>query len=145
MGHEPIFSWDEELGFASCILTDGENTYYGHAQCCPEDDEFRSEKTGCQIALHRACISMYKHYRDILKIKLSALNQYYYSIVQSKQFDSESYEVRMLLRQISMIKTDLATAKKMIADEKQSLKEYLSLKAELHTKIRRNRSKAKIQ
>ena len=33
MKHEPIFSWDEETGIASCILTDGEKVYTGIAQC----------------------------------------------------------------------------------------------------------------
>ena len=88
---------------------------------------------------------MYKYYRDIIKIKLTALNQYYYSINQSTKFDPEGYETKMLLRQIAMLKSDLNIAKKMIADEKENLKHYLSLKAEFYTKIRQNRTKAKNQ
>ena len=29
MKNKPMFEWDEELGLASCIITDGENTFYG--------------------------------------------------------------------------------------------------------------------
>ena len=143
MNKQPIFSWDAELGFASCILTDGENTYYGHAQCSPKDVDFRSEKTGCEIAFRRACISMYKHYRDINKIKLATLKQYYYTINQSTRFDITSYEVKMLNRQIRMIETDLATAKQLLANEKQSLNDYMKAKADFYTKIRENRQQDK--
>ena len=145
MNKQPIFTWDAELGFASCILTDGENTYYGYAQCSPKDADFRSEKTGCEIALRRACISMYKHYRDINKIKLATLKQYYYTINQSTHFDITSYEVKMLNRQMRMIETDLATAKQLLADEKQNLNDYMKAKADFYAKIRENRQKDKIQ
>ena len=46
----PIFSWDEETGIASCILYNKANnkTYLGIAQCHTDDFDMMNEKTGCK-------------------------------------------------------------------------------------------------
>lgn len=139
MKNEPIFSWDEEKGIASCILSDGKNIYTGFAQCHPEDEDMKGEKTGCEIAYRRAKINVLKSYRDELKLKLSSLNQLYYSMNRSKHFNPKSYENKMLQRQIRMINLDIDTTKEMLASEEQSLKAYLLTKEEFykHTRIRR--------
>lgn len=139
MKHEPIFCWKEDIGLASCILTDGQHYYCGVAQCHPDDLDMASEKTGCEIAFKRAKIRALREYRDTLKIKLQALNQLYYSINQSKSFNEKSYENKMLQRQIRMIKFDLDTTKEIIATEEQNLREYLSEKEKFYKKIRSNR------
>ena len=142
MKHEPIFSWDEETGMASCILTDGQKYYTGFAQCHPEDVDMKGEKTGCEIALKRAKINALRGYRDELKTKNAALKQLYFSMNKSKHFNEKSYENRMLQRQIRMINFDLATTKEMIATEEQNLRTYLSEKDSFYKKIRLNRKKA---
>lgn len=139
MKNEPIFSWDEATGFASCILTDGENTYYGHAQCAPDDLEFCSQKIGCEIAFYRARIAMYKNYRDTLRIKLNTLRNFYYTINQSQQFQPKGYETRMLNRQIRLIEDDIKTVKALLENEKNNLNDYLKIKAKLHEQLRRMR------
>ena len=80
MKHEPIFNWDEETGVASCILSDGEKVYTGFAQCHPDDEDMKGQKTGCEIAFRRAKINALRGYRDELKTQLKALNQLFYSI-----------------------------------------------------------------
>ena len=40
-----MFEWDEELGLASCIITDKENTFYGQAHCHDDDLDMMNEKT----------------------------------------------------------------------------------------------------
>ena len=142
MKTEPIFSWDEETGLASCILTDGKNYYTGLAQCHPDDADMMNEKTGCEIAFRRAKMNALRGYRDELKNKLSVLNQLYYSMNKSTKFNPNSYENKMLQRQISMINFDLTTTNEIIADEYQSLREYLSQKDGFYNKIRSNRKKA---
>lgn len=143
MKHEPIFSWDEETGMASCILTDGQKYYTGFAQCHPEDTDMKGEKTGCEIALKRAKINALRGYRDELKTKNAALKQLYFSMNNSKHFNEKSYENRMLQRQIRMINFDLATTKEMIVTEEQNLRTYLSEKDNFYKKIRLNRKKVK--
>lgn len=142
MKNQPIFEWDEDLGLASCILTDGENVFYGSAQCHSADLDMMTEKTGCEIAFRRARIESIKYYRDQCKTKLAAVNQLYYSINKSKKFNSKSYESRMLRRQIRMYESDLAMAKEMLVHQQQSLIQYIKEKDEFYKKIRANRAKA---
>ena len=139
MKNEPIFSWNEETGTASCILGSNEKIYTGFAQCHQDDADMKGEKTGCEIAFRRAKIHALRGYRDELKIKLSALNQLFYTMNKSKHFNPKSYENKMLQRQIRMTNFDLDTAKEMIATEEQNLREYIQKKDEFynHTRARR--------
>jgi hypothetical protein len=140
MKNEPIFNWDEETGAASCILSDGEKIYTGFAQCHPDDEDMKGQKTGCEIAFRRARINALRGYRDELKIKLSALNQLYYSMNISSRFNEKSYENKMLQRQIRMINFDLATTKEMIATEQENLSTYIKEKDEFYNKTRKRRA-----
>ena len=144
MKNAPIFNWDAEASIASCILSDGEKIFTGFAQCHPDDMDMSSEKTGCEIALRRAKINALRGYRDELKIKLSALNQLYYSMNTSKHFNAKSYENKMLQRQIRQINFDLATTKEMIATEQQNLIAYIKSKDVFYTQTRKRRQKANI-
>ena len=136
MKHEPIFNWDEETGVASCILSDGEKVYTGFAQCHPDDEDMKGQKTGCEIAFRRAKINTLRGYRDELKIRLSTLKQLYYTMNKSKHFNPKSYENRMLQRQIRMINFDLDTVKEILATEEQNLREYLKNKDDFYVKTR---------
>lgn len=136
MKNEPIFTWDEESGVASCILSDGEKIYTGFAQCHPDDNDMKGEKTGCEIAFKRARIHALRGYRDELKIKLSTLKQLYYTMNRSKHFNPKSYENRMLQRQLRMINFDLDTVKEILATEEQNLREYLKNKDDFYVKTR---------
>ena len=141
MKHEPIFNWDEETGVASCILSDGEKVYTGFAQCHPDDEDMKGQKTGCEIAFRRAKINTLRGYRDELKTQLKALNQLFYSINKSKKFNSKSYENRMLQRQIRMINFDLTTTKEMIANEELNLRAYIKSKDVFYIQTRKRRQK----
>ncbi len=144
MKNEPIFNWDAETGTAACSLSDGKKIFTGLAQCHPDDIDMASEKTGCEIAFKRAKINALREYRDELKASLKALNQFYYSINKSKQFNEKSYENRMLQRQIRTINFDLATTKEIIASEQQNLRQYIEEKDKFYVKIRKNRNKANL-
>lgn len=140
--NKPIFEWDEEIGSALCILTDGETTFVGIAQCSDEDNDMKSEKTGCTIALLRAEIKYYLHLKNnVFKPQLKALNQLYYSINKSKKFNEKSYENRMLQRQIRQQEYDLYLINEMLKDKKDYLKNYIQSKNEFYLKIRKNRNK----
>ena len=143
MKNKPIFNWDEEAGVASCILSDGEKIYTGFAQCHPDDEDMKGQKTGCEIAFGRARINALRGYRDELKIRLSTLNQLYHSMNISYRFNEKSYENKMLQRQIRQINFDLATAKEMIATEQENLRTYIKEKDEFYNKTRARRIKNK--
>lgn len=99
----------------------------------------KSEKTGCEIAFRRAKIHAMQDYRDSLKIKLSALNQLYYSMKHSTHFNEKSYENKMLQKQIRLIKFDLDTAKEIIVSEQKNLKEYIDAKDNFYKNTRARR------
>lgn len=142
--NEPRFEWDPEEGIATCILTDGDNIFLGMAQCSEEDKDMMSEKTGYEIAISRAKIDYLKHIRDnILKPRLAALKQLYFSINQSKQYNEKSYENIMLCRQIHMTDTDLTVIKEDLARTKENLKDYIKQKGEFYKKVREERAKDK--
>lgn len=140
----PLFRWDPETGVASCVLLDGDNIFIGSATCSPEDRDMMSEKTGYHIAQYRAQISYLKHLRDnVLKPRLAALKQLYFSINKSKHFNDKSYETKMLRRQIYMTSSDLDLIKEDLVLLKQELNSYLDEKAKFYKKVRENRQKDK--
>lgn len=140
MRKEPEFIYEQ--GKAICMLTDKNNKpIIGIADCHPDDADMENEKTGYEIAFKRAKIASYRRYRDELKERLAALNQLFYSMKMSKHFNPNSYENRMLQRQIRLTKMDLDTAKEMIATEQQKLREYINAKDEFYKKIRSNRER----
>lgn len=144
MKHEPFFEWDEDTGVATCVLVDGNNIFLGTAKCAPEDEDMKSEKTGMQIALYRAKIDYLRHLRDnVLKPRLAALKQLYFSMNQSSQFNENSYENKMLCRQIYLTDSDLSLIKEELTYTKQDLNFYLAEKSNFYKKIRENRQKDK--
>lgn len=144
MTNEPIFNWNEKTGEASCILTDGQNYFYGNAKCHDEDKDMQSEKTGLEIAYRRAKIKAFKHIKNnVMKPQLEAYNQLYYSMNRSTHFNPKSYENKMLQRKIRDSKLDLDTINEMIAKEKQNLKEYIEKKDKFYKQVRNNRNKGK--
>ena len=114
-----MYNWDEESKSATCIIQEDNETFYGLATCHPDDEDMMSKTTGLEIATRRAEIKYYKYLRNTIKIKLSSLNQLYYSIKHSKKFNEKSYENRMLQRQIHILNHKLATIKEniVIAEE----------------------------
>lgn len=139
MTYEPSFVWDEENRSAICTLSNGKNTFFGHATCHPDDEDMMSEKTGCEIAFRRARIKYLQHTKNMLAERLAALTHYYNTINHSKYFNENSYENKMLQRQLHLIKNDLATTKEMIAMERESLKTLIDEKDLFYKAIRKRR------
>lgn len=145
MRHEPQFFWDEETGVAKCVISNGYSTFTGTAVCAEQDQDMKSEKTGCEIAAQRALIQYLTHIRDYeLKPQLKSLLQLYNVMKHSSNFNEKSYENKMLQRQIRLIETDLATIKEELATAKQNLKEYIEKKDKFYVNTRKRRQEAKI-
>ena len=148
MKNAPEFDWNEEHGTATCILTDtNKKVYVGFATCHPDDKDMMSEKTGCEIALSRANIDYYRSLRDNeIKPALAALKQLYYSMNKSKSFNPNSYENKMLQRQINLKTLDLATVQEMIVAEQEKLTAFLKKKEDFYQLIRsKRRVEAKLE
>ena len=139
MKREPRFYFNPENGSSLCVLSTKSKTFVGTAQCADSDRDMMSEKTGCEIAYHRATIRALEDHLEELKLELSGLKKYFYSVNQSKYYNPESYMAQMLISQMQQRSDDILITKNMIIEEKAFLKKYMSDKAEFYKKIRHNR------
>ena len=98
-----------------------------------------SEKTGCEIAYHRAIIHTLEDHLTELKSELNGLKKYLYSVNQSKHFNENSYMSQMLHKQIKQREEDIVLTKELITQEKQDLINFMSNKAKFYEKIRKHR------
>lgn len=138
------YEYNDAIGLSVCTIYDNGKMYQGFAWCSKEDQDMKSEKTGLTIAEYRAHIAQAKGIRDNeIKPGLAALKKMKYSINQSKYFNENSYEYRMLEQQIKNYEKDLIFIKNTIALQKANLKKYINNKAEFYKQIRENRKKAK--
>ena len=139
MKHEPQFYFNPDEGSSLCVITTKTKTYIGTAQCAEVDKDMMSEKTGCEIAYHRAIIHSLEDKLSDLKNELAGLRKYYYTVNQSKYYDENAYMAKMLQRQIKYREDDIEDIKILISEEKTYLKQYMVAKAEFYKKIRKNR------
>lgn len=141
---EPTFEWVEELGQTTCIIEDKQgHIFIGTATCHDDDQDMKSRRTGEEIAYRRARIEQMRHIRENVKLELQALKQLYYSMKHSTRFNPNSYENKMLQRQIRGKTFDLDTIKEMLATERENLKNMLQEKDKFYNQVRAHRSKAK--
>ena len=110
-------SWSEKAGVALFTIQYKNKYFTGMASCCEEDKEFKSEIFGEALAENRATRKYFAFIRDNEIIpELKALNQLYYSMKHSSQFNPKSYEAKMLFRQIKQREEDLKILKFSIQD-----------------------------
>jgi hypothetical protein len=140
---EPIFTWNEETGVATCELGGDGMKFIGTATCHADDLDMKSQRTGSELAFKRAEIEALKYYRNILKAQFDALNQLYYSMKHSGNFNDKSYENYMLQRQISLKENDIKEAKEIIIEKKLAIKEMIAGKEALYQQLRKLRNKNK--
>lgn len=111
------FKWDEDMGYAQCYIHYKNQTFEGDALCAEEDKPIQSRATGEQLAQNRAMRYYLSWVRDYEVLpQLKALNQLYYSMKYSAQFDSKSYEAKMLFRQIRQKEEDIEAIRQLIKD-----------------------------
>lgn len=141
----PKYTWNPETGEASCIICYNDLEFVGTAYCHPEDGDMKSKLTGQTIAEIRAMLAYLRHIRDNeLRPQLKSLNQLYYSMNRSKNYNKKSYESYMLYRQIRILQNDLDTIKIEIANLRKGLKEYIEQKEKDHQIIREYHLKAQL-
>ena len=139
MKHEPKFYFNPEDGSSMCVIETKNKTFVGTAQCCDTDRDMMSEKTGCEIAYHRAIIRALQEHSDDIKNELMGLKKYYYSVNQSKYFTPGDYMSNMLLSQMEQREDEIRVTKEASKREKDYLKNYMEDKATFYKKVRHNR------
>ena len=139
MKREPKFYFNPENGASMCIIETKNNTFVGTAQCADADRDMMSEKTGCEIAYHRAIIHTLQHHMDETRYELNGLKKYFYCVNQSKYFNPDDYMSGMLISQINQREDEISVTKEAIKKEKEYLKNFMADKAEFYKKVRHNR------
>ena len=138
------FHFNEETGFCLCTIKIRGNQYIGVAQCHPDDMDMVNQKTGENIAYHRAVMEMLRDERKRLQHELAGLKGLYYSMNNSPLFNPKSYEAKSLYRQISFREDDISSVNDLIKEIQRYINGYISDKDEFYQKIRKNR-KTEIQ
>lgn len=135
------FTYDEETKTTYCHCRNSRNVHFmGQAQCHESDYDMENTLTGQEIAFRRAKIAFLCDERDNnLKPRLAALEQLLYSMKHSCNFNPNSYESKMLRRQIYLTTFDLTTVKEMIQYERQNLKTFIEKKDKMYQTIRKHR------
>lgn len=139
-----VEDWNENTGVAKCTIYYKSRAFEGIAQCHPNDEDMQSRLTGLTIANLRAELEYLKYEYNKTQAGLDALNQLYYSMNRSKNFNEKSYENCMLQRQIRLFENDLATTNENLAQLKQELKLYIDKKEQFYQAVRKKRA-AKIE
>jgi hypothetical protein len=121
--------WDKEHGLSICTIEYNGFKFYGYAQCCPEDEEFKSEMTGGNISTWRAEVAVMKHIKRCeIEPKIAALRHVYFTMAHSKQYNPKSYEARRLFREYQNLLDDLDEINAEIKDTENLLKDYIESK-----------------
>ncbi len=140
MPKKPEFTWNEETGVATCTIFDANVSYVGVSYCHPTDRDMMSPKTGQNLAYMRAQVkALQAHKNNEIKPALNALKQLYYSMKHCGKFNPESYENKMLQRQIAMQEDDLKITKDMIHNIQLEMKHMIDEKDDFYKKVRANR------
>lgn len=113
---KPDVKWNEDTQTAEYTIYYKDMTFTGKTSVRPGQRSY-GENVGINIA---QCKALRKYLRYVinheLKPGLYALKRYYYSINKSKQYNENSYEAKMLKRQIKGWELDIQAVKDEISD-----------------------------
>lgn len=131
------YSYDENLGWARCLVSYNGMSFEGGAACHPEDKDFSNERVGLTIAESRATIKALRYIRDHeLKLQINILKHLYSNIQTSKNHNPKSHESRRIRSQIRALEEEKKIIDNAIADEKKTLRDYIDGKDKLYKRLR---------
>lgn len=132
------FSYQD--GRSVCTIEYKGICFIGDAKCHEQDNDFKSEKTGLQIAEIRANIKLLQFRRDTeIKPQIKILKHLLHNIQSSKYHNPKAYESIMIRKQLKALQADLNEINGIINDEKKYLKDYIDKKDDFYNKIRAKR------
>lgn len=131
------FIWLPEENKTICEIKDNNLVFTGTAFCHEHDQDFKSEITGGYIAESRADIKYYQHQKNnVIKPALKALNHLLNCLKQSKNYNENSPEVKVIKKHIYNKEEELRQVITMIKIIKQDIKMYVDSKEALYKKLR---------
>ena len=136
-------SYDEETGISRIVLITDLGKVIGEAKCHPDDKDMCGMITGATIAGYRATLNYFKLCKRKYKTRLKALDDLYYSMNQSKKFNKNSYENKMLLRHRQKTIAIIEEIQSEMEEINKQLKQYIESKENFFNKIREKRKAQK--
>lgn len=124
----------------TCYITYNGITVSGTAKCHPDDEDMLSERTGCNIAEQRATIELLKLIRKIeIDPVVKELKHLKFCIENNPNYKCNSYEHRIVCKQLYRALMKLEMNKEDIRNKKAALKEYIEVKERLYQRIRKGK------
>lgn len=117
------FKHFEKTGLTICKMPIKGKLYIGTSQCHPEDKY--SERVGNRLAHDRASIEYLCDQRDAMVCQLKVLKHLLSIYDQSVKTNKNSYEYKMLVRQINILSEDIEGLRFVIREAKEVDKEYV--------------------
>ena len=134
---EPVFNYNEHRGKATCTISDGQNTFVGTAKCHPDDWDYRSEYTGCEIAERRCKIKILQHIKNNQIIpQIQAYEHLISTMLNSKQLNPQSYEFKRIKAEYDNLLKQYTAIKNKIKYSQSKLREYITNKESVNKFLR---------
>lgn len=134
---EPVFNYNEHRGKATCTISDGQNTFVGMAKCHPDDWDYMSEYTGCEIAERRCKIKILQHIKNNQIIpQIQAYEHLISTMLNSKQLNPQSYEFKRIKAEYDNLLKQYTAIKNKIKYSQSKLREYITNKESVNKFLR---------
>lgn len=134
---EPVFNYIQASGKTTCTISDGQNTFIGIAKCHPDDWDFMSEYTGCEIAERRCKIKILQHIKNNQIIpQIQAYEHLISTMLNSKQLNPQSYEFKRIKAEYDNLLKQYTAIKNKIKYSQSKLREYITNKESVNKFIR---------
>lgn len=134
---EPVFNYIKSSGKTTCTISDGQNTFIGVAKCHPDDWDYMSEYTGCEIAERRCKIKILQHIKNNQIIpQIQAYEHLISTMLNSKQLNPQSYEFKRIKAEYDNLLNQYTAIKNKIKYSQSKLREYITNKESVNKFIR---------
>lgn len=118
--------WDPNTGLSICTIEYNGFKFYGYAQCSPEDEPYKSEMTGGNIATWRAELAYLKHIKRCeIMPKIQAYEHLLGTMIHSNQFDHTHYEYKRLWKEYNNVLNEYNELIDEIDDTNNMIKTYI--------------------
>lgn len=114
-----------------CTLTIGDKKYCGYAECHADDVPIFSQRLGERLAYDRASIDYLRDERDKINEQIKSLKHLLSIYNQSQKTNKESYEYKMLQKQINTYIRDSKELSRAIKEIKEEDIKYVTERAQL--------------
>ena len=131
------YNFYTEDNICYCEIMYNDQKFVGSAKCHPDDLDMKSDRTGYFIAEVRANIAKLRWCRDYEILPMVKYYKHFYDCVShSSKFNPETYEAKMIKKELRRWESELALVRDTIQSEREYLREYIDTKEKVYQRIR---------